>query len=47
MIDKKFFLLQKDKETISINTFKNNEICELKTYFVNKKTIFIVGLVPL
>lgn len=40
MKDKKFFLLQKDKETISINTFENSEICEFKTYFVNKKTIW-------
>jgi hypothetical protein len=40
MKDNKYFLLQKDKETISVNTLENNEICELKTYIVNKKTIW-------
>jgi len=34
------FLLQKDKQTISINSFENDRINELKTFTVSEKSIF-------
>lgn len=34
------FLLQKDKNTITINSFKNNKIGELKSFSISEKSIY-------
>lgn len=34
------FLLQKDKKTISINSFENNKLVELKSFSISEKSIF-------
>ena len=38
--DGNYFLLLKDKEKISLNTFENNEIKENSVYTISKKSIF-------
>ena len=35
-----YFLLLKDKKTISVNTFENNELTEIKTYPIAEKSLF-------
>jgi hypothetical protein len=36
----RYFLLPKDKKTISVNTFENNKIKEIKTYPITEKSLF-------
>jgi len=36
----RYFLLLKDKNTISLNAFENNEITEIKTYPISEKSLF-------
>lgn len=38
--DKDYFLLLKDKGTISLNTYKNDKIKEQKTFAISEKSIF-------
>ncbi|WP_310993143.1 hypothetical protein [Aequorivita marina] len=38
--DGKLFLLQQDQKTISINSFENNEIKQIKTFAISKKSIY-------
>src|SRR5690606_3967481 len=36
----KLFLLQKDEKTISINSFENDKINEIKSFTISKKSIY-------
>ena len=40
LISGNLFLLPKDQKTISINSFENNRIKELKTFSISEKSIY-------
>ncbi|MCL1932656.1 MAG: hypothetical protein FWF53_02420 [Candidatus Azobacteroides sp.] len=40
LTEENYFLLLKDKETISLNTYGNNKIKEKKTFVISEKSIY-------